>query len=416
MTDDTEARPPLAGIRVLDLSTVVAGPFGSGLLATLGAEVIRVVPPASIRAGEPDPARPLDLSDGFHYALQRGKRTLSLDLKAEAGRALFLELVRGSDVVYDNYRPGVLARLGIDHPALAQVDPRIVSCSISGFGQEGPWSRVAAYDITVQALAGGMSITGNGGPDAIPCRWGVPVGDLAGSLYAAIAVLAALEERDRTGRGQAIDLALLDCQLALNLYRVPQTFGSGARFAAAAPRRGGAGTVPYGPFRCGDGRWLAIGVATNFWKGFCNALRRPDLLDDPAFRTLEDRQANQAELDAVLEQAFLGRDSDEWAARLAAEGVPHGRVNSVAQAFADPQAQARGMVETILDRWGRQVPVAASPLKFDRLPLAPRPAPGDPLAETRAILRDLLGLGPDRIAGLHAAGVIAAEPAREAAR
>ena len=369
--------PPLAGIRVLDLSTVVAGPFGSGQLARLGADVIRIVPPGKSTAGEPDPSRPLNLNDGFYYALQRGKRSFELDLKSEEGKAQFMALVAQSDVVYDNFRPGVTARLGIDYLSLSAKFPDIVTCSISGFGLQGPWSGVAAYDITMQALAGGMSITGNGEPDGEPIRWGVPIGDLAGSLYAVIAVLAALEERDRTGQGQMIDIALLDCQLAFNTYRVPQTFGAGAQFSSGAPRRGGAGTVPYGPFRCGDGHWLAIGVASNFWAGFCAALSRPDLQYDASFVTLKDRQAHQAELDLVLEQAFLTRSSDEWSARLKEEGVPHGRVNTIAQAFADPNAQARGMLETITDKWGRDIPVAASPLKFQKSPLAECLAPSE---------------------------------------
>lgn len=410
-SNPTPASPeasPLDDVRILDLSTVVAGPFGSSLLAALGADVIRVVPPAAATAGEPDPDGPLRLSDGFYYALQRGKRTLALDLKQPRGRDLFLELVRTSDVVYDNFRPGVLARLGIDYPSLAQVNPKIIACSLSGYGQSGPWSKVAAYDITIQALAGAMSITGNGGADDIPCRWGVPVGDLAGSLYAAIAVLAALEERDRTGHGQMIDLALLDCQLALNTYRVPQVFGAGASFSSGMPRRGGAGTVPYGPFLCADGQWVTIGVATNFWRGFCAALKRPDLLEDAAFKTLKDRQANQGELDAILERIFATQDSATWAERLAAAGVPHGRVNTIAQAFADPQAQARGMIETIEDRWGRQIAVAASPLTFDQTRLRPRPAPADPVEDTVQILCSELGLSAADVRALQDDRVVAA--------
>lgn len=389
---DKCATPPLHGLRVLDLSTVVAGPFGSGQLARLGADVIRIVPPGQAHAGEPNPTRDLNLSDGFYYALQRGKRCFEIDLKAPDGRAAFIELVRQSDVVYDNFRPGVTHRLGIDYLSLKTEKPDIVTCSISGFGLEGPWSNVAAYDITMQALAGGMSITGNGDPDGEPVRWGVPIGDLAGSLYAVIAVLAAVEERDRTGQGQMIDIALLDCQLAFNTYRVPQAFGAGAEFRSGAPRRGGAGTVPYGPFQCGDGQWLAIGVASNFWNGFCAAMSRPDLQYDPSFCTLKDRQANQADLDFVLEQAFLARSAAEWSALLAAEGVPHGRINTIAQAFADPNAQARGMLESITDRWGRDVPVAASPFSYERTPLADCPAPRAPEKDFEEI-GALLGAG-----------------------
>lgn len=382
---DTTLSPPLAGVRVLDLSTVVAGPFGSGQLARLGADVIRIVPPGKAVSGDPDPDLTIGLSDGFYYALQRGKRTFEIDLKSQEGKTQFLELAQQSDIVYDNFRPGVTARLGIDYMSLSAEKPDIITCSISGFGLEGPWSSVAAYDITMQALAGGMSITGNGDPAGEPVRWGVPIGDLAGSLYAVIAVLAALQERDQTGNGQMIDIALLDCQLAFNTYRVPQAFGMGAKFSSGAPRRGGAGTVPYGPFQCGDGQWLAIGVASNFWPGFCTAMSRPDLQSDPSFLTLRDRQANQADLDFVLEQMFITRTSDEWSKRLAAKGVPHGRVNTIAQAFADPSAKARGMLETITDKWGRNILVAGSPLNFENTPLSDCEAPADASADVAAI-------------------------------
>ena len=224
----TSATPPLSGVRVLDLSTVVAGPYGSEILGHLGADVIRVDPPP----GEPplaarQPGGPVSETDGFLYALQRNKRSLCLDLKHAQGRETFLDLVRRADVVYDNFRPGVLRRLGIDYAALDAANPRIITCSISGFGAEGPWAEVGAYDVTVQALSGAMSITGTGRAGDPPCRWGIPVGDIAGALYAVIGVLAALEDRERTGRGQAVEIALFDAQLALHTYRVPQALGCG---------------------------------------------------------------------------------------------------------------------------------------------------------------------------------------------
>lgn len=373
MTADQTA--PLAGIRVLDLSTVVAGPFGSEILASLGAEVIRIDAPRPEKRKPAAPDAPVTDEDGFYYALQRNKASVALDLKSAEGKAAFLHLVAGADVVYDNFRPGVLARLGIDHAALSRINRTIVCCSISGFGSTGPWAEVGAYDVAVQALGGSMSITGTGEPGSMPCRWGVPIGDVTGAFYAVIGVLAALRERARTGRGQQIEVALLDGQLALNTYRVPQAFGAAIEFDMPSPRRGGAGTVPYGPFRCGDGAWIVIGVASNFWKAFCGVIADPRVGDDARFAKLKDRQANHAALDALLEEVFLSRTAGQWQDVLAAAGVPVGKVNTIREAFAQPQAEARGMTSHVEAADGRRVAVASSPIRFVGEQPAPQRAP-----------------------------------------
>lgn len=395
---------PLAGLRLLDLSTVVAGPFATQLLGHLGMEVIRISPPpAEPPRPPPPPGAPVEEAEAFAWALARDKRSICLDLKHPEGRAAFLDLVRVSDIVYDNFRPGVMRRLGLDHAALAAVNPRIIACSISGFGGEGPWAEVGAYDVTVQALGGAMSITGTGEADSIPCRWGVPVGDIAGSLYAAIGLMAALEERETTGRGQAVEVALLDAQLALNTYRVPQAFGAGMRFAAPSPRRGGAGAVPYGPFRCGDGGWLVIAVASKFWPAFRELL---DLPEDPRFATLALRQRNQAALDALLERRFLAREAAAWEAALIARGVPAGRVHDIQGAFLQDQAMARAMLLGFETGGGGAIRVAGNPIRFDgeALPASRPPVPNG--ADTEAVLREL-GYDTARIAALRAAGAAA---------
>jgi crotonobetainyl-CoA:carnitine CoA-transferase CaiB-like acyl-CoA transferase len=392
---------PLDGLRMLDLSTVVAGPFASELLGHLGMDVIRVSPPPA-EAGwrEPPAGAPVSEAEGFRWALERNKRSVCLDLKAASGRAVFLDLVAQSDIVYDNFRPGVMRRLGLHHAALARINPRLVTCSISGFGGEGPWAEVGAYDVAVQALGGSMSITGTGEPGSIPCRWGVPVGDIAGSLYAAIGLLAALDERERSGRGQAVEVALLDVQLALNTYRVPQAFGAEVAFGTASPRRGGAGAVPYGPYRCGDGGWLVIAVATNFWRAFAAVLALPE---EPRFATLALRQQHQDALDAVLEPRFLQRPAAAWEAALVEAGVPCGRVLDIEAAFAQPQAVARGMTERL---GPREVPVAANPIRFAGEAVLPQRPPVPRGSDTEAVLRSLLGYDEARIAALRAAGVI----------
>ena len=401
-----ETMTPLHDIRVLDLSTVVAGPYGAEMLGELGADVIRIEPVAAAAAPAPTPHAPISEAEGFHWALQRNKRAICIDLKHAEGLALFLDLVRESDVVWENFRPGVTARLGIDYPRLRSVNAGIIMCSISGFGGEGPWSRVGAYDITVQALSGVMSITGSGAPDAEPCRWGVPIGDIAGSLYGVTGVLAALEERARTGMGQQVDIALLDAQLALNSYRVPQVFGANMAFAPASPRRGGAGTVPYGPFRCGDGEWLSLAPTSNFWRAFCGVIGQPELADDARFRTIADRQHNQAVLDNLLETAMSAHPAAEWEALFIAAKIPVGRVLDIPGAFAHPQAQARGMRVELTDRSGRHAPAAGSPLRFEGEPTRVQNPPSWSGLDTRDVLADVLNMTPRRIADLQARGVI----------
>ncbi|RYX95385.1 MAG: CoA transferase [Comamonadaceae bacterium] len=381
---------PLHGLRVLDLSTVVAGPFGSEILGYLGADVIRVdAPSAAAPLPEPPSGTPVSEPEGFTWALARNKRSICLDLKSAEGKATFLELVKRSDVVYDNFRPGVLGRLGLDFGALKQVNPRIVCCSISGFGTDGPWAGVGAYDVAVQALGGSMSITGTGREGDIPSRLGVPIGDIGGALYGVIGTLAALAARDSQGTAQAIDVSLLDVQLAMNTYRVPQTFGSNMSFGTASPRRGGAGATPYGPFQCSDGAWVVIGVASNFWKAFCAVMDKPEWVDDPRFVTLAQRQANQAALETVVEARFREATASQWADRLVAGGVPAARVNQIHEAFEHPQAVARGMLASFTQGSGRVVHAAASPLKFTGEAALPQRAPVATGHDTEAVLREL---------------------------
>lgn len=402
---------PLHGLRVLDLSTVVAGPYGAEMLGELGADVIRIEPVAAAASPAPAVDAPISEPEGFLWALQKNKRSICLDLKHAQGLALFLELVRQSDIVWDNFRPGVTGRLGIDYEKLKAVNPRIITCSISGYGSEGPWSRVGAYDITVQALSGVMSITGSGEPDSEPCRWGVPIGDIAGAIYGVIGVLAAVEERSRTGSGQHVDVALLDVQLALNCYRVPQVFGSNLEFAPASPRKGGAGTVPYGPFRCGDGRWVSIGPSSNFWGAFCRVLGHPELETDPRFATIADRQKNQPALDALLEAIFLERPAAEWEAGLLAAQIPFGPVLDIAGAFAHPQAAARGMRVDLQNDAGRRAPVAGTPLRFEGEAPRSQHAPALSGTHTAAVLKELAALDDAGIGDLAGRGIIGARQA-----
>ncbi len=399
---------PLHGLRVLDLSTVVAGPYGAEMFGELGADVIRIEPVGASASPAPAANAPISESEGFLWALQKNKRAICMDLKHPEGLALFMDLVRQSDVVWDNFRPGVTERLGIDYAKLKAINPRIITCAISGYGSEGPWSRVGAYDITVQALSGVMSITGSGEPGSEPARWGVPIGDIAGALYGVIGVLAAVEERSRTGVGQNVEIALLDVQLALNCYRVPQVFGTNIDFAPASPRKGGAGTVPYGPFRCGDGKWVSIGPSSNFWGAFCQVMGHPELEKDPRFATIGDRQKNQPALDALLETIFLERPSAEWEAGLFAAQIPFGPVLDIAGAFAHPQAAARGMRVDLQNNAGRRAPVAGTPLRFEGEATRAQHPPALSGTDTAAVLKELAALDDARIGDLAAKGIIGA--------
>lgn len=389
---------PLAGVRVLDLSTVVAGPFGSEILGVLGADVVRIDPPSASGSplGDGPAGTPVGDAEGFTWALQRNKRSIVLDLKSADGKAAFLGLVRRSDVVWENFRPGVMERLGLGPAVLETTRPGIVHCAISGFGADGPWATVAAYDAIVQALGGSMSITGTGEPGDAPCRLGVPIGDIGGSLYAVIGVIAALIERARSGRGRSLDISLLDVQLAMNTYRVPQTFGSGIEFGVPSPRRGGAGATPYGPFRCADGAWIVLGVASNFWPTFCRVLDRAEWIEDRRFETLSLRQANQPELERLVEQRLAEAGALEWQALLTDAGVPAARVNGIPEAFEHPQAQHRQALVRFEQPSGRVVHVAAHPVRWVGEALLPQRAPVATGADTAAVLATLAQPSPAR--------------------
>ena len=328
----------LAGIRVLDLSRMLAGPYGSMLLADMGAEVIKVEDPDG-----GDPIREMgppfvEGESAYFLAINRNKKSVSLDLKQDRGRELFLELVRASDVVYDNFRPGVTRRLGIDHDRLVEVRPGLVTCSVSAFGQDGPYRDLPAFDVILQAMGGGMSITGE--PGRPPVRMGIPIGDLAGGMFAALAISAALFRRERTGEGQHIDLGLLDAQVSLLTYvaqytltdgRVPEPIGTAHQ-----------SVVPYQAFATADG-FLVVAVFTDrFWPPFCEALELPELVSRYPRNT--DRHAAREELVRILEQRFTERTTDEWFDVLREAGVPCGPVNTVDQVLADPHVLHREMV------------------------------------------------------------------------
>jgi formyl-CoA transferase/CoA:oxalate CoA-transferase len=395
----------LGGVRVLDLSRMLAGPYGSMLLADLGAEVIKIEEP---RGGDPmrgmgPPFLGPDRESAYFLSINRNKKSVTLDLEVPEGREVFHDLCRASDVVWENFRPGVMARLGCAPETLRQLNPRLVVCSISAFGQEGPYREWPAFDLALQAMGGAMSLTGEAGRP--PARMGLPMGDLAGGMFGALAVASALFRRARTGEGAHFDLSLLDCQVSLLTYvaqyywadgRVPGRIGSGH-----------ASVVPYQAFPTRDGHVVVAVFAEKFWAGFCRAIERPELAVDPRFDSNPKRVERRAELVPVFEALFPARTTAEWLARLQAAGVPAAPIHTVDQVVSDPQVLFRGMVVDLdhpalgpLHTLGTPVRAAGAP---DFRPLPP-PALGQ---HTEPILRGLLGYPVERIDALRRQRVIA---------
>jgi len=387
-----------AGVRVLDLSRMLAGPYGSMLMADLGAEVIKIEEPDG-----GDPMRrmgPPFLPDGesaYFLSINRNKKSVALDLTQPAGRDVFMDLVRVADVVWDNFRPGILERLGCDHARLRAINKRLICCSISAFGQEGPYRDWPAFDLALQAMGGGMSITGEEG--RAPVRMGLPIGDLAGGMFGAFAVAGALFRRERTGEGALVDLSLLDCQVSLLTYlaqyfwtdgKVPGPMGSGH-----------SSVVPYQALPAADGHLVVAVFAEKFWGAFCDAIDRSDLSRDARFDTNARRVAHRDALIPVLEALFRTRPAHEWLERLHAHGVPAAPINRLDQVLGDPQVRQREMVVTMEHPRHGRLATLGGPVKVDgqlRAEVTPAPRLGE---HTNTVLTELLGYSFDHLAMLR---------------
>jgi crotonobetainyl-CoA:carnitine CoA-transferase CaiB-like acyl-CoA transferase len=409
---------PLDGLLVLDLTLYLSGPFATQILGGLGARVIKVEQP-----GRGDPIRatpPYYGPRGIHSARpgagdlslsvlkrNRNKESVTLNLKHEQGRALLCDLARRADVLVENFAPGVTARLGIDEATLRALNPRLVYCSISGFGQAGPYRGLPAYDIVVQAMSGLMTSTGE--PDGPPTRSGPSFADLTAGLYGTIGILAALHQRDRdpAGRGQWVDVAMLDSLFSLvfdEALDVQVARGDAPRTGNRRPR-----LTPFGVYEAADG-FLAICAVTDAQvAALFRAMGRPELATDPRFATLEARVARPAEVDALVEAWTLPRaKADLWRA-LEEAHIPAGPVADIPDLLADPQLRERGMIGPLLHPTAGPAPdaiVAGLPLKFSRAAAAldrPAPALGQ---DTARVYGELLGLGLDQLADLRARGVI----------
>jgi formyl-CoA transferase len=389
MTASTSRMVPQAldGVRVLDLTQVMAGPFCTLLLADLGADVIKVEPPATgdlSRSMGGEGLRMKGRDNAPFLALNRNKRSVVLDLKDAGDLESFHALVRSADVVVENFRPGVTRRLGIDYETLSGIEPRIVYASISGFGQTGPYADRPGFDLIAQAMSGILSVTGTPGGEPVKC--GVPISDLAAGLYGALGVLAALTARERTGRGQHVETSLFEAALGLSVWETTELWATGE-----APRALGSAhrlNAPYQAFRTGEGSLVLAALTAGQWTGLCAALERADLADDPRFATNEARMAHLPELVGEVESALTGRPADEWVERLLAAGVPAAPILDYAQVFSDPHTAARRMVEEVEHPVEGTIRTLGFPLKMSATPLRVRRPPPLLGEHTEEVLRE----------------------------
>jgi crotonobetainyl-CoA:carnitine CoA-transferase CaiB-like acyl-CoA transferase len=406
--DQENAGPPLAKLRVIDFTQFLSGPYCTQMLADLGAEVIKVEAPQGDLSRIIPPNFVGD--DSVYYlSINRNKRSLVIDMKTPAGVALIKKLILVSDVVVENFRPGVLDRLGLNSVEVRKERPGLIWCSISGFGQDGPYRDKPAYDMIVQALSGGMSLTGEPGRPA--SRAGIPIGDIAAGMYAATAILAALHRRTQSGHGDYIDIAMLDCQAAMLSYQGAYYLHSGK-----VPSRQGSGhdSIPtYRGFVTADGSEVVVTANTErMWQGLCRVLELDHLPEDPRFKTNIERYENHAVLWPLLEAAFLKRNSIDWVPLLEAEGIPVGIVNTLDHVMDDPQIRHRGMVMEVKASDGRKARVMGNPMIFSEAKLLTPTYPPALGEDTASILYDVLGLTDEEISGLMAS--VTSIPVRKA--
>lgn len=392
---------PLAGVRILELGQIIAGTYGSQLLSDLGAEVIKIETPEGDLGRIPSVGPYKGLSALF-LTFNRNKKSIVIDLKNEAGRQVFYDLVKVADVVIDNFRPGVLERLKIDYATLSKLNPRIIQCSVTGFGTEGEYKDYPALDLVIQAISGHMAITGE--PGRPPARVGIPLADLSGGFFSAQGILAALYDRERTGKGRQVELSMFDAMLNLLSYigtiwltkgELPKPPGSAHEYS-----------VPWQAFAASDGYLVVATRQEVFWRKLCEALDAPAFADDPRYKTNPDRLKNRATLVPQLEDIFRTRTVADWLGRLRAAQVPAAPVNNLDAAFNEPPVAEREMIVEYDHPDVGKVRLPGNPIKISGMGKTisnPAPRVGE---HTDAVLGGLLDLSGDQIAALRAKGAV----------
>lgn len=392
---------PLKGIRVLDLTRILAGPYATMILRDLGAEVIKIEQPET--GDEARDFGPFKNDFSLYFmSVNRGKKSVTLNLKSPRGKELFLELVKGSDILVENFRPGTMEKLGLDYESLKKHHPSLLYAACSGFGQTGPYAMRGAYDMIIQGMGGIISITGE--PDRPPVRVGTSIGDITSALFTTIGILSALRHRDQTGEGQLIDVGMLDCQVAILENAMVRYFSNGD-IPRPLGRRHPAIT-PFEVFESADG-YVVIAIGNNeLWRKFCEHVGRPELIDDERFHTNALRTENHESLFPILTEIMCRRTTDAWVEALEAIGVPCGPVNTVDKVANDPQVLARDMIAEVEHDTTGTVQIPGIPIKLSETPGqidAPAPNLGE---HTSEVLKDLLKLTAEEVNQLKQDGVL----------
>jgi crotonobetainyl-CoA:carnitine CoA-transferase CaiB-like acyl-CoA transferase len=393
---------PLAGIRVLDFTRVLAGPAAALALADLGAEVIKIEPPGT--GDETRSFPPFSEGESHYYlAINRGKKSIVVDLKTEAGVALVKDLAAKCDVLIENYRPGVMDRLGLGYEALSAINPGLIYCAISGYGMTGPLRDRPSFDIVLQAMSGALSV--NGEPGALPTKLGIPLGDLIGGINGPIGILAALYERTRTGRGRLIDVSLMDGMIGMLGYLAQLAF-----FTGEDPKPQGSqhpNLVPYGAFPAQDGSIIVACLTNSFWERICQAIGRPELTSDERFDLIEKRRDRRDEVNDIISQFTRQKTVDELVDIFTQYQVPHAPILGITQALSQPQAVAREMVVETEHKVLGKIPIVNRSIRFvgDRQPVPEAP----PVLgqHTDEILGGILGLTAEQIKELRESRTVA---------
>lgn len=392
---------PLSNIRILDLTVILAGPYCTMILGDLGAEVIKIENPGVGEAGRGLPPYYFEGESAYFIALNRNKQSMTLNLKNAEGREIFYELAKNSDVVINNFRPGVIEKLGVDYDTLSKENPGIICCSITGYGETGPLKDRPALDLIIQAQGGIMSYTGE--PGGKPVKMGAPMADLSGGLFAANAILAALYQREQTGRGQKIDISMLDCQISLNTYRAQYYFMGNE---VARPLGTGHGSIH--PLRDFKTKTIDIVIDCNTQKIFnelCDGIGIPQLAENPKFNSRENRFKNKDDLYEILEKIFLTKTGEQWL-EILEKRIPIAAVNTIDKALSDPQVLSRNMVVEIKYGSDKNFKIVGNPIKMSEIDeeiFEPPPRLGE---DTEQILTAILNYSPEKIEELRRTSII----------